>query len=632
MKMMKIKTTFIILALTTAILLPVSTATAQALKAGPDDPVELEAFIGNILTTQLTANNIAGASVSVIKDGQVIFIEGYGYADVAQGILVDPHSTLFPVASITKLFTWTAVMQLVEEGLLDLDEDVNNDLDFSIPNTYDDPVTLRHLMTHTGGFEDRAYGIAAATPDSVQPLGSWLASHIPTRIYPPGEVIAYSNYGAALAGYIVERVSEMPFASYLEQQILKPLDMVHTSLRQPLPDSLQANLAQGYTYYEGLFNAKEAELENTAPAGGLSTTAADMAAFMMANLQGSEGTDTPILRSESLKTMHAQAWSLDARSNGMALGFIEMDRNGQTVIGHDGDILYAHSLMVLLPEDDLGLFLVYNSASAAGLPQDLYHAFMDHYYPLPPLEFSSLEADLSRVAGRYDWSRTNSSTPEQVESLFSEVRFVATDDGLLKTTTPGSTLRMAQVEPLFFRDVHTGATMVFSEDEQGRIQYASHSDWPDMMLIRQVWYQADTLHLAVLIAVMAVYIITLLSLIVRFIVRQIQKRDALQQMATRYFWWAHLCAGLSAIALLVSIFSLFDNYTVLLQGEVSSMGLQIPAIVIIASAIAGSFFTIRAWKSGIWNRFERISYALVTFISVVFIGWLAYWNLLFIRF
>ena len=117
----------------------------------------MEAFLDKLLGREMEKHHIAGAAVSVVKDGKLFFAKGYGYADLENGIPVDPEQTIFRIGSVAKLFTWTAVMQLVEQGKLDLDADINTYLDFRIPDTYPQPITLKHLLTHTSGFEDRYF-------------------------------------------------------------------------------------------------------------------------------------------------------------------------------------------------------------------------------------------------------------------------------------------------------------------------------------------------------------------------------------------------------------------------------------------------------------------------------------------
>jgi CubicO group peptidase (beta-lactamase class C family) len=177
---------------------------------------DLEAFLDGIVPQQLERENIAGATISVVKDGKLLFARGYGYADVANKKPVVAEETLFRPGSVSKLFTWTAVMQLHEQGKLDLDRDVNEYLDFKIPDAFGQPITLKNILTHTPGFEEQVkdlFTTGAVSPD----LGQYVKTHIPTRIYPPGTVPAYSNYATALAGYIVERVSGRPFNDYIAE-------------------------------------------------------------------------------------------------------------------------------------------------------------------------------------------------------------------------------------------------------------------------------------------------------------------------------------------------------------------------------------------------------------------------------
>jgi CubicO group peptidase (beta-lactamase class C family) len=163
------------------------------LPQGPTDPAELEAFLDELMAEQMEEYHIAGAAVSVVKDGELFFAKGYGYSDLENGTLVDPYKTVFRFGSSTKPLTWTAVMQLVEQGKLDLDADVNTYLDFRIPDTYPKPITVGDLMAHTSGFEYVVYEFLAMDADELIPAGEWLASHIPGRVRPPGFVTGYSN-------------------------------------------------------------------------------------------------------------------------------------------------------------------------------------------------------------------------------------------------------------------------------------------------------------------------------------------------------------------------------------------------------------------------------------------------------
>jgi CubicO group peptidase (beta-lactamase class C family) len=205
---------------------------------------DLEAFLDGIVPLQLERDDIAGATIAVVKDGKLLFAKGYGYADYKNKKPVSADETLFRPGSSGKLFTWTAVMQLVEQGKLDLDRDVNTYLDFKIPDAFGQAITLKNLLTHTPGFEEQIKDLFSVGSESPN-LGAYLKTHIPKRIYPPGTVPAYSNYGAALAGYIVERVSGHPFNEYIEENIFKPLGMTHSTIVQPLPATLSPYMSTG---------------------------------------------------------------------------------------------------------------------------------------------------------------------------------------------------------------------------------------------------------------------------------------------------------------------------------------------------------------------------------------------------
>src|SRR5262245_48494785 len=207
--------------------------------AHPLTAQDVEAFLEGLIPAEIERNDIAGATVAIVKDGKLLFAKGYGYADVAKHTPVSAEETLFRPGSVSKLFTWTAVMQLVEQGKLDLDRDVNEYLDFKIPATYAEPITLRHLMTHTPGFEEAIKDLFVPDASQLKPLRDYLTNHIPRRIFPPGKIPAYSNYATALAGYIVERVSGKPYNEYIRDEILLALGMNRSTFVQPLPAELE---------------------------------------------------------------------------------------------------------------------------------------------------------------------------------------------------------------------------------------------------------------------------------------------------------------------------------------------------------------------------------------------------------
>ena len=358
---------------------------------GPTDPAEMESFLDDLIGKQMKENHIAGAAVSVVKDGKLFFAKGYGYADLENRIPVDPEQTLFRIGSVTKLFTWTAVMQLVEQGKLDLEADINTYLDFRIPDPYPQPITLKHLLTHTAGFEDLHFELVVTNTDHLVPAREWLVSHMPARVRPPGVAAAYSNYGASLAGYIVARVSGQPYGQYIQEYILDLLGMVHTTAQWPIPPDLSAHESVGYRYADGDFQVFPDLIGQLAilPGGGMRSSATDIARFMIAHLQNGRYSDAKVAEARILKEataqrMHSTLYAPDPRLLGTAYGFFDFSDNGQRTIGHSGEAEPMHSLLLLLPDQNLGVFVVYNSDGAGNLINQhlgFQRAFFDHYFP-----------------------------------------------------------------------------------------------------------------------------------------------------------------------------------------------------------------------------------------------------------
>jgi CubicO group peptidase (beta-lactamase class C family) len=290
--------------------------------ANISDPADLEAFFDGVIELQRESKHIAGAVVAVVVGDKLVFAKGYGYADIEARRKVDPEKTLFRIASISKLFTWTAVMQQVEDGKLDLDADVNTYLkEVKIPATFPQPITLKHLLTHTPGFEDHVIGLFAHKPEEVGALQDVLRAQMPMRVRPPGVIASYSNHGTALAGYAVACVSGKPWEDTIEERILKPLGMDHTLVRQPPEDKLPPELSKGYKWEQGHFVAKGFEYIPAAPAGCISTTASDAALFMIAHLSDGQGKNGRILKTETARRMREPLFRHDPQTSAMCYGF-----------------------------------------------------------------------------------------------------------------------------------------------------------------------------------------------------------------------------------------------------------------------------------------------------------------------
>ena len=355
-------------------------------QAAARELAQIDHFIDGVLAQQVITREVAGAVVTIVRDGRIVFNRGYGYADIEGGVRVDPSRHLFRPGSVSKLITWTALMQQVEAGRVDLDADVNTYLDFTIPPLDGAPIRVRHLFTHTPGMSD-APGIITRDPAKLKPFREWMQANVPPRMWPAGTEISYSNYGAALAGYIVERVSGTPFDDYVEANIFAPLGMASTSFREPLPEPLAANVVKGYRFEQGRFVLQKPELISAiAPAGSASSTGPDMARFMMAVLnQGSLG-GKRILKPESIRFLTTDAMAMAPGLPGMGNGFFVYRTAGPRLVGHGGNTGDFHSMMVLAPEHGIGFFISMTGGEGSyGARTELTDALVARLFPDQPM-------------------------------------------------------------------------------------------------------------------------------------------------------------------------------------------------------------------------------------------------------
>lgn len=476
---------------------------------------DIETFLDGMVPAQLAREDIAGVVIAVVKDSKPLFAKGYGYADVAKKIPVSPDSTLFRPGSISKLFTWTAVMQLVERGKLDLDRDVNTYLDFTIPATFPQPITLRHLMTHTPGFEEAIQELFVRDAQGLTPIGDYLKTHLPARVFPPGTTPAYSNYGTTIAGYIVQRVSGEPFDDYIERHILTPLGMAHTTFRQPLRGDLARLMSNGYRVASQ--PAKPFEFVEAVPAGSSSVTAADMTHFMIAHLQDGQYEGAQILRPETARLMHSPQFAPVPGMNAMALGFYEETRNGHRIIGHAGDTEAFHSDLHLIPDANVGFFISYNSAGRGQIsPRTaVWQAFLNRYFPytLPPMaRLATAAADARAVSGHYLVSRRPHTTILSVMSAIGQAKVSANADGTLSIDDVkdfnGQPKKFEEVGPLMFREVGDQDRVAFKRDDVGRLVLAI--DFPFMVFQKARWYESTMLHQTMIVCALVLFALTLL--------------------------------------------------------------------------------------------------------------------------
>jgi CubicO group peptidase (beta-lactamase class C family)/uncharacterized membrane protein len=601
---------------------------------------DLEAFLDGLMPVELEHADISGAVVAVVKDGKVLLAKGYGYSDYEKRIPVSPENTLFRPGSISKLFTWTSVMQQVELGKLDLDRDVNTYLDFKVPATFGKPTTLRDIMTHRPGLEETIKDLFVGSEKDMRPIAQYLPTHLPKQIYPPGTIPAYSNYATTVAAYIVQRVSGQLFDDYVEQHVINPLEMAHATFRQPLPDSLKPLMSKGYQLASG--GAKDFEFVQVAPAGSLSASAESMTHFMIAHLQNGRYGNVQILKPETAVQMHQRQQGWPAAMNAMCLGFYEESRNGQRIIGHGGDTQWFHSDLHLLLDSNVGFFVSYNSAGKdeASPRSVLFDKFLERYFPVPASNepaLASAAQDGASVAGLYKISRRFETNLLAVTLPLGEAK-VAVDskdnsvylDGFLKEPS-GQAKHYREIAPMLFREVNGAGKLAFVKDANGR--WLMYIDYPFMMFQQlDSAFENKTFNYVVIGFSLCVIFLTLLLWPVAAILRKHYAKPLMLSDSAR-----RLRRVVHAICLVVLVFVI--GLALLLNalekpggmgnaGDLKIHLLQVIGLLIGIGALIAIYNAFKSWSDAQQWSFYKIWNALFALACVGFFWFIYHWHLL----
>ena len=615
-------------------------ANVMAAPADLDDPAVVEALVDGIVKPLMLNNNSPSGTVAIAHNGEVILAKGFGFQDVEQQVPVDPSTTLFRPGSTSKLFTWVGVMQLVEQGKLDLDTDVNQYLEsFQIEATFEQPITLRHILTHTSGFEDGALGyLIIDDPDKALPLREAMERYQPLRVNPPGAQTAYSNYATALAGLIIENISGLSFADYIEQNIFKPLRMNHSSFVEPLPEPLAGQMATSYQFENGTFVEKPFEIISSfGPAGALSSTATDMIRFGQAILNGGELDGQRILRPETVKETLTRNFSHDDRLMGMALGFYEVDENGTRLVGHGGDTRWFHSYLGIDQEHQLTFFVSFGGPGGGTVRSSFTPAFYDEFYPrdeAPPAAPEDFSARAGKYAGDYGFWRGNFSTIEKAMGVASSVKVVPTKDNTLMVGLFGKAKQYVEVGDNLFREQSSGISMVpglsprllaFQENDQGQVTGFVMDGLPFMSLRKLAAYETPGFNLSLLGFSMLVFLLVLLR---RFFQRSaIRAMPAADQSALRAAvyasasYWLVLITGAIVISAVKN--QIYSEIPLLVK-----LWLVLPVIATLAGLFL-LFKTIGVWRQGLLSGlWARIRYTIVTLCALFMCWFYFFWNIL----
>jgi CubicO group peptidase (beta-lactamase class C family) len=598
---------------------------------------DANAWLDGYLPYALATGDIAGAEVAIVKDGTVVTERGYGFSDVEKRMPVDPKLTLFRPGSVSKLITWTAVMQQVEAGKIDLDADINEYLDFKITGLGGKPITMRDLMQHTAGFEEHAKGVISAKND-LPTFEEMLKTSVPARIFAPGSTPAYSNYGASLAGYIVERVSGETFDGYLEKHIFEPLDMKHSSFRQPLPAALEPFMSKGYRVASG--EAQPFEYVGPRPAGSMSASADDMAHFMIAHLQDGEYDGNRILSKAAAALMHDSAYTGGIGPlNRMELGFFETNINGHEVIAHLGDTDWFHTSLHLFLKENTGLYVSFNSLGKEGaagtLRNQLFQDFADRYFPAAvphpvkaAVDAKTQAAHSALMSGAWEVSRRATTNFLAALEFIGQVKAGANKKGELTLPFPGPNgepRHWVEVAPFVWQDVN-GHDRAAARVVDGRpVRFSFDFLSPFMVYDRTPWYASGTWLTPLVSASLAALLLTVLVWPVAAIVRRrYQAPLALDPRSLRAYRWSRI--GAVAIVVALAIWGLF---LVLIIKDTGTLGGRLDPLLLLAQVLSIVAF-IGGLAVMLWNlivvwrgkrRWPAKLWSIVLALSAVFVLW-----------
>ncbi|MEG3144269.1 serine hydrolase domain-containing protein [Sphingomonas sp. RT2P30] len=597
-------------------------ATAAATTAPPATPAaqpvlnksDVDAWLDGFMPYALRAGDVAGAVVVVVKDGQVVTKRGFGYADIAAHKPVDPDSTLFRPGSVSKLVTWTAVMQLVEQGKINLDADINGYIDFTIPAYDGKPITMRQILTHTAGFEDHAKNLMFFDPKHLQSIGDYLKMYVPKRIFAPGTTPAYSNYGATLAGYVVERVSKMPFDDYVEKNVFAPIGMTNSTFRQPLPARLVPNMATGYPRASA--KPHKFEIVDPAPAGSMSSTGADMAQFMLAHLGGGATASGRIFKPETAEMMHNTPTTFLPPLNRMELGFFETNINGREVIAHLGDTTNFHTSLHLFLADHVGLYISMNSAgSATGahiIRGSLFADFADRYFPMTEkdgrVDAATSAQHVKLMAGSWQASRRMETGFVRALQLVGQTEVTANAKGELLIPAlkgaGGAPTEWVEIAPFVWRDVHGHDRLAAKLVDGKVVRWSMDMESPFTVFDRTPARLAPGWILPLTYASLAILLLAFLHWPVAALVRRHYKVALpVEGKARQAYRLTRLFAGLVLVVLIgwmlvvTSMFADLSNLTS--DSDAKLWFMQIVGLVVFLGAVAlAAWNVLLAWKTG----------------------------------
>jgi len=609
------------------------------------DPDLLEAFLDGTITTAMEDHHLPGVTVSVVQNGKLVLVKGYGLARTSPPIAVVADQTLFRIGSISKTFTFSAVMQLLEQGLLDLGADIETYMDDVQIEDRFGQLTMIDLMTHSAGFEDAYIGFFYANDleNDLAPT-DYLNRYAPHRVRPPGEQIVYSNYGVNLAGKVIESISGESFADYTDAHIFQPLGMTRSSFRDYpnqaangyLDPGLEKDQAIGYRWSGGEFVPYDQFFMHRAqyPAGSVSATATDMAVFMLAHLNGGAIDGKRILAAETVEQMHTRLRGNNDDIQSNAHGFWTGQIRGYRTVEHGGSVLGFLSNMVLVPELGLGIFVSTNGDAGGGTTSSLPRRLVEKFYPplTPPLQPDpAFSAQSTVYSGQYMGNRRGYKIIDKLAALGGEVTISVNDEGYLISTSQRGSRRWLPVGNHVFENADDGSRIAFEVDSSGiatRLYWAYGANVADRVSLlgsSKFFYVAAGSTLVLAIG-------SLFGFWLRRGQRRVQtggERLAAYGIGFTSLTWILFFAAFAALMSGVEVPEpeILVRYPTPLAWLVHLSATTAASLVVVSA-----FGLLPVWRAGSWSLWRRLRHSVVVVAGLALVWVLNDWNILGFRY
>jgi CubicO group peptidase (beta-lactamase class C family) len=604
------------------------------------DAALLEAYVDGIVATAMDDHRIPGVVLSVVRDGEVLLEKGYGFAREPGGVPADPATSLFRVASISKTFNATALMQLVEQGRVDLDApftDYLPDIAFRLPLG---TPRVRDLITHSAGFEEGYFGhFWARDAASDHTLAHYVARYQPAQVREPGKRVVYSNYGTSVIGLLIERVSGQPYADYLRDHVLRPIGMHASQFRDWHGPDEEPTLAHAYTWKNGRYKVDDWAWQHGGllPAGGLVATAREMTHFMRAHLGDGSFGEGRLLQPDTLARMHRTLIANHDAVTPNAHGFWAASIWGYPSLQHGGSIFGFMSNMVLVPELGLGIFVSTNSPAGLKLSSTLPRRIVAQFYPVK-FDISTpayTDADATRAAlepfaGEYLAQRRAYTTLEKAAGLMGTLRVGWNDRGFLTLTGGGTTQRFVALDDHRFASPDSGEVIAFSRDANGR-PVLLHNAYGHNNFDRVGWLDSSRLFFTVagLLA-----LAMLLRLGALWLYRRERMGDSGGERLAR---WATVAVVPVWFVFGWALFTDIAATESLTAPHMASYPTTLGWVWVVTGVLAASLSLVIAWgllpvwRQRNWSAWRRTGFTVYAGLGLAFTALLHHWNLLGLR-